>query len=208
MMTSGRDRERQLALYLSIMEEAKTRVDAINVVLRGSTGLAERVAAEFCFLQIRMLCELTALGCLVVHGEIEETKTLSKVWAADEIVRRLERLNPTFYPWPVVFTNPKPGHWHLEDFPNDNYLKQTEFGKLVGITGDILHKGSLRRLEKGINSAECTIERALHWGQKVVNLINQHRIGLIGGNHIVCALADASGRVTVSFAQGPPQGAN
>jgi hypothetical protein len=207
-MTYEDSRQHQLELYHSIMEEAKTRVDAINVVLRGSMGLAERAAAEFCFLQIRMLCELIALGCLVAHGEIEETKTLSKIWAADEIVKRLERLNPAFYPNPVVFTNPEPGHWHLEDFPNDNYLKQGEFGRLVGITGDILHKGSLSRLAKGKTSAECTIERALHWGQKTVNLINQHRVGLVGNNHIVCALADASGRVVVSFAQGPPQGAH
>jgi hypothetical protein len=197
----------QLNLYTSIMQEAKARVDAINVILKGQTGLAERAATEFCFLQIRMLCELTALGCLVAHGEIEETKTLSKTWAADEIVKRLERLHPTFYPYPVVFTNPQPGHWHLEDFPNENYLKQAEFGKLVGITGDILHKGSLSRLAKGRNSVECSKERALHWGQKIVNLINQHRIGLVGNNHLLCALADASGRVVTSFAQGPPQGA-
>ncbi|MEH2570085.1 hypothetical protein [Bradyrhizobium sp. AZCC 2289] len=194
-------RQQQLELYRSIMEEARTRVDAINVMLGGATGLAERAAAEFCYLQIRMLCELTALGCLVAHGEIEKTRTLNKIWAADEIVRRLERLNPTFYPKPVVFTNPSPGHWHLEEFPNENYLRQDEFGKLVGITGDILHKGSLRRLAKGQSSAECTIERAVHWGQKIVNLINQHRIGLIGNNHIVCALADGGGQVSVSFAQ-------
>jgi hypothetical protein len=199
--TSEGYRQHQLGLYRSVMEEARTRVDAINVVLGGATGLAERAAAEFCFLQIRLLCELTALGCLVAHGEIEETKTLSKLWAADEIVKRLERLNPTFYPRPVVFTNPQPGHWHLEDFPNENYLKQAEFGKLVGITGDILHKGSLSRLAKGRNPAECTIERALHWGQKIVNLINQHRIGLVGNNFIICALADGSGSVSVSFAQ-------
>jgi len=205
MKASEEYRQHQLELYRSIMEEARTRVDAINVVLRGATGLAERAAAEFCFLQIRMLCELTALGCLVAHGEIEKTKTLSKIWAADEIVKRLERLNPTFYPRPVVFTNPQPGHWHLEDFPNENYLKQAEFGKLVGITGDILHKGSLGRLAKGHNSAECTIERALHWGQRVVNLINQHRIELIGNNHIACALANDTGRVVISFIQPQPE---
>ena len=65
-MTSEGFRQRQLELYHSIMEEAKTRVDAINVVLRGPTGLAERAAAEFCFLQIRMLCELTAPS----HGQV------------------------------------------------------------------------------------------------------------------------------------------
>lgn len=202
-MPSISPRTRQLALYLQVMQEARTRVDAINVVLQGKTGLAERASAEFCYLQIRMLCELTALGCLVAHGEIEETKALRKLWAADDIVKRLERLHPTFYPYPVVFTNPQPGHWHLEDFPDDNYLKQDEFGKLVGITGDILHKGSLARLEKGSSSAECTTERAVHWGQKIVNLINQHRIGLVDNNHIVCALSDGTGQVSVSFAQAP-----
>ena len=68
MKASEEYRQHQLELYRSIMEEARTRVDAINVVLRGATGLAERAAAEFCFLQIRMLCELTALGCLVANA--------------------------------------------------------------------------------------------------------------------------------------------
>jgi|SRR5882724_2304781 len=65
--------------------------------------------SEFCYLQLRMLCELIAVGCLVVHGDVEGTKGLCKVWAADKVMKRLEKLHPDFYPHPMVFTFPKPG---------------------------------------------------------------------------------------------------
>src|SRR6266850_2561007 len=89
-----------MKLYVAILEETKVRIDCINTALNGRTTLPERSAVEFCYLQLRMLCELIAVGCLVVHGDIEGTKGLRKAWAADEIMKRLEKLHPDFYPHP------------------------------------------------------------------------------------------------------------
>jgi hypothetical protein len=191
-----------MRLYVSILEEVKQRIENLNVVLDGRAGLNEIAAVEFCYLQIRFICELIALGCLTVHGDLAEAASLKKVWAADAILKRLEQLNPQFYPYPVVFTFPKPGHVHLEDFSGE-FLTRDEFPKLLGLTGDVLHKGSLRNLLRPNEVTAEGLGGVRKWGQKLVNLINQHRIGLIGGNHIVCALKDQNGNVNVSFAQGP-----
>src|ERR1700722_492219 len=114
-----------MTLYLGILEEAKVRINCINIALGGRTNLPERGAIEFCYLQLRMLCELIAVGCLVVHGDIEGTKGIRKVWAADEIMKRLERLHPDFYPHPVLFTFPEPGRVHLE-VVEDGFLNREE----------------------------------------------------------------------------------
>jgi hypothetical protein len=51
-------------VYTSIMEEAKFRALSINTLTRSQIALPVSLLREFCFLQLRMLCELIALGCL------------------------------------------------------------------------------------------------------------------------------------------------
>lgn len=69
----------------------------MDMALAGQTGLPNGAIIEFCFLQLRMLCELIALGCLTAHGDLEAGK-LKKSHKADQIIRRLEVLHPDFYP--------------------------------------------------------------------------------------------------------------
>src|SRR5262249_47008743 len=107
-------------VYASIMEEAKVRALSINTVRQSQLALPVFLVREFCFLELRMLCELIALGCLVAHGDIDETKSpaLQKSYHAGDIVKRLERLHPNFYPVPrtPIFS---PGHVHLEDYERE-----------------------------------------------------------------------------------------
>src|SRR6266849_4649017 len=77
---------------------------------------------------------------------MEETKgpALQKNYHAGDIVKRLEKLNPNFYPVPrkPVFS---PGRVHLEDYDRE-YLTKEELLTLYGRSGDVLHRGSLQRL--------------------------------------------------------------
>src|SRR5215467_7755061 len=88
--------------YSVLMHEAKRRLLAMDTALEKKTGLPEVAVREYCFLQLRMLCELIALGCLTAHGDIEETRgpVLQKSYHAGDIVKRLERLHRNFYPIP------------------------------------------------------------------------------------------------------------
>src|SRR5664279_3384166 len=90
------------SLYSSIMEEAKFRALSINTVTGSAVGLPLPFLREYGFLQLRMLCELIALGCLVAHGDIAGTKAsvLRNEYKAGVIVKRLEKLHPNFYPSP------------------------------------------------------------------------------------------------------------
>jgi hypothetical protein len=197
-MTDQSPQTRALDLYLSILEELKGRIACINLILTSSTGLPERPAIELGYLQLRMMCELTAVGCIVVHGGVEGVNGLRKIWAADEIMKRLEKLHPDFYPHPILLSFPKPGHVHA-DTVTDGFLKKDELIRLVGLCGDVLHRGSL----KNFLSPNTTLDRGLdgvrEWGQKLVTLLSQHRIGLVGGTeNPVCVLQDGFGRVSVN----------
>jgi hypothetical protein len=64
------------SVYTSVMEEAKFRALSVNTLTGSQIGLPVSLLREFCFLQLRMLCELIALGCLVAHGDIKETRSL------------------------------------------------------------------------------------------------------------------------------------
>src|ERR1700692_4768881 len=98
-------------VYASVMEEAKFRALSIHTLTCSQIPLSVSLLREFCFLELRMLCELIALGCLVAHGDIEETKSpaLLKSYNVGNIVKGLEKLHPNFYPSPrkPVFS---PGH--------------------------------------------------------------------------------------------------
>src|SRR5437899_989019 len=91
-----------LNLYSKLMEEAKIRLESIDIALVGKTGLRDGAVREFCFLQLRLLCEVIALACLAAHGDIDTVQKLRKVYrkeySADKMIGQLQRLHAEFYP--------------------------------------------------------------------------------------------------------------
>lgn len=193
-------------LYASIMEEAKLRALSINTLTGSGLALPVPLLRKSCFLQLRMLCELIALGCLVAHGDIKETRspTLQKEWQAGDIVKRLEKLHPNFYPSPrkLEFS---PGHVHMADYDQE-FLTKGELITLYGKCGKALHRGSLRELLDPKNQPPADFRDIQKWGQKILNLLSVHLISRIGGNfHFLVALEapQTGGNVLVSIAKGP-----
>jgi hypothetical protein len=89
-------------LYCELMEEIKRRTEVIQNVIGAQIKVPIIVGLELCYLQLRMICELIALACLTVHGDVPATKAkrLTRAYNADQILKNLERLHPSFYPVP------------------------------------------------------------------------------------------------------------
>src|ERR1700731_3310032 len=87
-------------LYQSIMVEVMIRAFSINVATTTPTEIPQALIREYCWLQLRMLCELVALGCLVAHGDIAKSKYFQKEYKADDFLQALEKLHADFYPYP------------------------------------------------------------------------------------------------------------
>src|SRR6187401_3241387 len=99
----SKDQQRAMDLYAAMLEEVKLRIASIESATAGLLKLHPVIVREFCYLQLRMICELIALGCLTAHGDVpgSKSKTLRKAWHADEIIKALQDLHQDFYPHPV-----------------------------------------------------------------------------------------------------------
>lgn len=91
-------------IYAALMEEARTRLETLRRAVDGDLGLPPFAVHDFGYLQLRLLCEIIALGCLVAHGDIAAARPLRKAYEADRIVRQLGKLHPGFYPVPAFRT--------------------------------------------------------------------------------------------------------
>jgi hypothetical protein len=51
-------------VYANLLEEINLRIASINHCTLGHSGLAAPFVKDFCYLQIRMICELVALSVI------------------------------------------------------------------------------------------------------------------------------------------------
>lgn len=182
--SDGRQNKDTIDLYASLMEEAKGRIEAIGHTIQHKTGLADQLEREFCTLQIRMLCELIALGCLVAHDAVR-TRKLSRAHYAPHIIAGLERLHPRFYPRPVRQTDRG-----VEDITT-GYLTKEELVKLVGACGDTLHRGSTKNL---LHPRTLPRDAIITWSQKIRTLLDIHWFTLSDGRpHYLCSMTGGEG---------------
>lgn len=178
--------------YKNILEEAFIRCFSIDAMIRAAPGLRPGLIREYFFLQLRMTCELIALGCLVCHGDIPETKFkgLSKAWKPDDIFARLDSLHPDFFPIPVKFSSdPENKMLTLTDF-DQPYLTKSELISLWQRSGDRLHKGNVRNLIKSTDEQKLRTDDIVPVNQKIINLLQNHRIGRKGGLTHFLAMAN------------------
>lgn len=186
------------------MEEAKSRIASIISVLEGRTQLSEIFADEYCTLQLRLLCEIIALGCLTAHGDIPETKAtrLRKQYKADRIISLLAGLHAEFYPRPVRQVPPDPPRTYgLEDREEAEYLTKRELIKLAGRCGEGLHRGTMHDL----SLKSLSPEEIFAYTTKIALLVDIHWFTLRSGDpHYLCAMnGGRDGRVGIEVLQPP-----
>lgn len=200
--------EAALALYLSIMEEVKVRFFSMNTAMNVPNDLPPPLIREYCFLQLRMLCELIAIGCLVAHGDIEETQTNSfqKARKADDILKKMNELHPDFYPVPV---KPTCGANSVNlDIIDSEFLTKSELIALYGKCGDVLHKCSLKKLISTKKSIQTNYQDINVFGRKMLNLLSAHsliRRGSRFGFLTFLEVDQMGGNVQVGFFESPEQ---
>lgn len=183
------------------MEEIKTRLKAVEVALRRIRELKGTgngfLHAEFCYLQIRMICELIALAVLTAHNEVPEANTnaLLERWNADDIFDRLTKLNPHCYPSPIQEAQSSgPQGLHFEDRQGD-YLKRSDLKRTYHACGEHLHRGVLRHVYEG-RAKTYDPGQINRWASAIHRLLETHAVLLPDMNTVLFVnMADADGRV-------------
>lgn len=196
-----------LALYAAIMTEVKIRFECIEHVVQGKTELDHPLVCEIAYLQLRMICELVALGCLVVHGDIPATQTskFQRAFSANAILKGLESLHPDFFPKPLTQAH-HTSRLHFEPRQPD-YMTKDELLTLYGEQcGNALHKGSLHGLLTAKKQPrDDRYPEIMGPAQRLVNLLEIHRMPLLSGDQFLSFQHYGPERVVHTLIGGTPQ---
>ena len=169
--------EKAIKTYLALMEEAKSRFFVINYTYQNAQKFPSAIVSEICYLQFRLLCEIIALGCLLVHGDISHPKSLQKVYNPSKIMKHLEKLNPHFYPQPIKHTLTDNIHNFVAK-TDDPHLSKNDLITLWNKSGNILHRAPLTKLSKPPSTDLLNFSDIFEWSGKLTGLLNSHWITL------------------------------
>jgi hypothetical protein len=182
-----------LDLYVSLMEEIKLRIEFMQSVLTNRIIMPGQIAREFCHLQLRLICEILAIGSLAIHNDTSDVKALEKQWSAHEIMPRLEKLNPNFFPVACVVSRDPDGAFNITDIVPKPLDKET-FLRLYGKCGGELHRGHLRKIAASIPVPPVNLDDIGSDTKKIIDLLRQHRIASADfKKHYVCVMENTPG---------------
>lgn len=180
MMNTDAEFSTKLAVqaYLPLMHELAIRIDLVAKACDGDLGLTPPYAREYAYLQFRRMCELMALGCLQLHGDLPFAKQSStqKEWNAEKIMKLLHKNHPHSFPQCVKREKTDDG-WHIQANHNENALTLKEFKELYSECGEVLHRGTIKTLEGASHFKTQDYEKIIIWQSKIVALMNEHLIG-------------------------------
>jgi len=189
------------SLYADLMNEANDRLGAIQTAIDRRDQWRPIITQEFCYLQLRALCEVIAIGCIIAHGDRLDKDTL-KAPEASVIMKRLSEYSPNFYPRPVR-TEIVGMTVQLTEHTEPSLTKD-ELAELWSKAGNFVHRGSARNLLRAKTAGPTVdLDEIIRWGLKIKNLLEIHIITSASQReHLLVHLAheQAGGRALVSYA--------
>lgn len=136
--------------------------------------------------------ELIALGSLVAQKELfsKVYADFAKYWNAELLVKDIERLNPRFYPEPIVQqASKKPGVF-MDWVPRkDDFLTRDDFLKLYKKCGAIMHSGNPYGSQVDLGYYEKMVG---FWRNRIVYFLSAHLIRLVGEERLYLVQMGAS----------------
>lgn len=195
-----------LELYASLMEEVKTRLNAIKPILlalgKDGGNPTDFLQAEFCMLQIRMVCELIAIAAAIAHSPFVLTKDILKSWNATRAFGYLTEVNEHCFPKTAVAERID-GRVHLHIL--ENSVSRADLSAIYERCGEMLHRGMVKHV---LNGRERIYDmRQIHeWGQNLATLLSCHVILLLEVEQVlfVDLTGGPEGRVQVALGAGGP----
>lgn len=123
------------------------------------------------------MCELIALGCLQLHGDlpITSSKTTKSEWNAHKIMNLLSKYHSHCFPQCAKKSAGSPG-WEIKANFNPNALTFSEYKSLYNECGRYLHRGSIRSIQAAGPLGQTDLEKLLRWHGKIVALMSEHLI--------------------------------
>jgi len=166
-----------LNAYCRLLDEAKHRLSTLDKLLSGTTGLPVGAVHESSFLQLRMLCETIALGCVIAQGDHDPTKKITKEYSADRLIEYMDRIHPEFYPRAAKQTEAGPAVYDAI-LLDHGYLTKEELRKLYIECGAHLHRGTLKELGSK-RTYDLEYKAIRMWEEKIDTLLRYHILSML-----------------------------
>jgi hypothetical protein len=169
--------------YAEVMKEIKLRMEVIDSFLSGERETRYfATTIETVGLQFRKIFELIAFASLAVN-RVEYSKAYAdfeKHWEAAKLIKNLRRINPDFYPQPVIEVPApagKPEGAHALQKRQQDYLTQQDLIEAHGKCGSLMHGSNPFG-----NEIDYLFFRSSFptWRNKIINLLNGHEVRLLG----------------------------
>ena len=168
--------------YCRLMKEVKMRCKVIEQIGNKKLHLIyDQTTIESLYLQFRKVLESIALGSLLAHQEkYQELKSdIHHLWKASSIITKLKRINPDFYPQPII-QEPRSGIVTAEFVPRkSDYLTQEEFIKVYDKCSKAIHVMNPFQGTGKLNFNE-SLQESSQWYVHIINLLNSHLIKPVG----------------------------
>ena len=165
--------------YCQVMEEVKRRTSVVSHFLNEPHhALYQATAIESMCLQIRKMLELIALGSLVANQSVWDgsLRELRNAWNANDILKKLRKLNPNYYPQPVIEVPlDGPVKSDIQD-RTDGFLTEEMFADVYGRLGEILHANNPLGPAMDYDYWLASIP---HWTNLTIKLLNSHKVTLL-----------------------------
>lgn len=180
-MQAGQLVTTHIVKYANVMKEIKLRAEVINRFLSVQReALYVPTTVETVGLQFRKIFELIIFASLAANRD-EYAKAYSEFarhWEAAKLVKNLRRINPEYYPHPVV-EKPSTHPAALHDLAKRgaDYLTEDELTEAHGRCGKLMHAANPfgRPIHYEFYEQSFPI-----WMTRIVNLLNNHKVHLLG----------------------------
>jgi hypothetical protein len=167
-------------IYLDLMTQALTRLSASEKYLAGYNALGSLCELESAALQLRKAMEAIAFAAIAPNKKMyaafrknaNKPAHLGDDWQADSIFLSLNKVNPDFYPDPLLQeTRAGPNAWHFGK-PLNGYMKRKSFENLYKRLGKFLHADNPWGDDKGWANFGKDLPDAI---VKIRALLKKHR---------------------------------
>ena len=176
-----------LDLYCALMEEIKLRVSFIEHI-RERESPVPIITKECCYLQLRMIHELMAIACIAIQSRHVNIGRLEKQWSANEIMPQIEKLNPAFFPKAIQLKRSTEGHLVGIIEPADQPLTKATFLKTYGRLGDLLHRGTLKKITSAMPASPVDLSDVLEMTTAIKTLLGLHSIHAPDNTRYYCEM--------------------
>ncbi len=179
----------ELGKYQDCLYEIKKRIEVIgDHINKKTTEKYLIIEVETVCLQFRKIIEKIMLMSLVANKKAyaEQNEKYARHYHAKHIMRDLERINPDFYPVPLIRIKKENDYDELKTI-DAGYLMKDELVKIYETCGGMMHAHNPFSANKPIEDIQKEFPV---WLTKICLLLNHHQITLLGGKLMVVALME------------------